>query len=243
MHSVTPKVAPKYLDDYKTKHWDKVSKQYVWELCCKDQARLMRDLASQFGAPRRHSHRERGELDHREGICGYCEQPCMARKGSARSNTVDHFFPRNGFNEKMFDWANMIYACKRCNDAKNDARVEDALKEDAKSYVNPRAADAGKYFSYSVDRKVLRMIPNMELKERQEREKAERTILDFGLNNVETSRARNLPLLRKNYLDQLRKVMKRSNSKTARSLTKEYAQVNREFSSAVLWAYNYYYFE
>ena len=242
MHSVKPKMSPTYLDDYKIKYWDPNMQQYFWRLSVADHARLMGDLASQFGAPRRRSHRERGKLDPREGICGYCEQPCVVRKGSAKSNTVDHFFPQSGFNERTFEWGNLMYSCKRCNDAKQDGRVVDSLTEDENSYVNPREPDASMYFSFCVDGKGCRMTPNKAFEGKEEFDKAERTIRDFALDAVDPSLARNLPLLRGNYLSGLSKVIARINREDAKRLIKKYSQENAEFSSMVTWAQNSGYF-
>lgn len=57
------------------------------------------------------------------GICAYCEKFCdpPTRGGnSPDEETIDHFRPRSRFPHLSFDWLNLVYSCRRCNDAKGD---------------------------------------------------------------------------------------------------------------------------
>lgn len=87
-------------------------------------ARVRRSYAQWDGL----SHRDRGRIRRAlwrdfKGICGYCENPCErpTRAGnSPNEETIDHFRPRSRFAKLTFDWVNLVYSCKRCNDAKGD---------------------------------------------------------------------------------------------------------------------------
>ena len=56
-------------------------------------------------------------------VCAYCERPCVSptpTHDSPDEETVDHFRPRSLFHHLSFDWFNLIYACHRCNQSKNN---------------------------------------------------------------------------------------------------------------------------
>lgn len=138
-----------------------------------------------------------------EYLCGYCERPCIRRQpGKPASSEVDHFRPRSRFPELAFTWENLIYVCRRCNQAKgnqfpgkepladlaiaafsNEARnygkrFVDPSEEDG--YVNPRdpAERAEAYFVFNRAGEIL---PNPDLEDRKWSQ-ARRTIRDLDLN-------------------------------------------------------------
>ena len=87
-------------------------------------------------------------------VCAYCEQPCQSptQYEEPHDESVDHFRPRHRFPNQWLDWLNLVYACRRCNQAKgrnwpgfDDALVNQLLAgEDHRyvpvsEYVNPSA--------------------------------------------------------------------------------------------------------
>ena len=46
------------------------------------------------------------------GLCGYCEEIC---KGE-----IDHFRPKSRFPKSVYEWTNWIFACRDCNQAKDN---------------------------------------------------------------------------------------------------------------------------
>ena len=55
-------------------------------------------------------------------VCAYCEQRCdpVASSGALNAETIDHFRPRTKFPDRWLDWHNLIYACYRCNQNKEN---------------------------------------------------------------------------------------------------------------------------
>ncbi len=132
-------------------------------------------------------------------VCVYCEQACQSPTQSADPNdeSVDHFRPRNRFPEQWLDWLNLVYACRRCNQAKggswpgfDDALVNQLLSgEDSRyttvsEYVNPNVVagqtPAGDFFAF--DTATGAIFPSEQL-DRMEWSIARRTIRDIDLND------------------------------------------------------------
>ena len=135
------------------------------------------------------------------GVCGYCEQPCRrptpAHDGR-NEETIDHFRPRCKFPDLWLDWLNLIYACHRCNQAKNSnwpapydeashwlSQMETRYTE-VSEYVNPNAGShpisADSYFEFHIPAGVIG--PREGLDD-VEWSKARRTIADIDLNDSE----------------------------------------------------------
>ena len=146
MHSVSRSAEPKHLTQVRRSnaHWDKLSPS--------ERGRIRRALWRDF-----------------KGICGYCEKPCEPPRSSGNSineETIDHFRPRSRFPALSFDWLNLVYCCKRCNDAKSSQWPE--LGDQANhvlragyvrfkpvaGYVNPNSAvgeiTAQNYFDFDI---------------------------------------------------------------------------------------------
>ena len=134
-----------------------------------------------------------------KSVCGYCEQPCR-RPTNAHDGrdeeTIDHFRPRYRFPLLWLDWLNLIYSCRRCNQAKNnnwpklgDPTNQLLLQIEARyaevtEYVNPNTSNASKAADVLFDFHV----PSGEIKPREELDdvdwsQARRTIADVDLND------------------------------------------------------------
>ena len=145
-------------------------------------------------------------------ICGYCERVCEetnpARHGNEES--VDHFRPRNRFPDLWLDWLNLVYACRRCNQAKGGSwpgyednlvdqwlQAEDARYTPVSEYVNPNAVDGqwpvGDLFDFDVETGEIG--PSEQLAP-MEWSMARRTIRDVDLNSTAPGQD-NLPESRK----------------------------------------------
>lgn len=129
-----------------------------------------------------------------ERTCAYCERDLDLSTGQA---TIEHFRPRSRFPDMAFDWLNLIYACRRCNDAKgnswpgfDDQDVDTGLKamyprySQVSEYVSPNS-EAGRlpaqeYFSYDVE--TGEILPAERLGD-EEWSMACRTIVDIDLND------------------------------------------------------------
>ena len=99
MHSVQRSAEPRSLAQIRR------SKTGWSDLSRRDRARIRRALWRDF-----------------KGICGYCEKSCeppMRGANSPNEETIDHFRPRSKFPGLSFDWLNLVYACRRCNDSKD----------------------------------------------------------------------------------------------------------------------------
>lgn len=236
MHSVPPHSAPPYLHGIKLQNLDQTTGRFVWPPNnIEDYATLMGDLAKRFGAPRLPGLGETRKPDEREGICAYCERACSVAQGRANSNTVDHFNPRNGRNDLSYEWTNLMYVCKKCNDDKQDGVFEDSLKTDPNAYVNPRESSSEDFFVFIVDHSGCRIMPNPGLGDDAKTDKADKTIRDLGLNNVNVIINRNLPVLRGNYLNNLRRIMLTLDPPSRQKVIQALSSRRCEYSSLVLW--------
>ena len=177
MHSVERSPDPDFLAQLQAAHTQ-------WDDLPGDARRRIRDaLALDFGT-----------------ICAYCERPCqgatVTHEGPGEE-TIDHFRPRNRFPELWLDWLNLVYSCRRCNQAKGgdwpgfeDDLVNQMLAAEnagyvpVSEYVNPCAVDgqrpAGEFFDF--DAETGQMLPSAQI-DGAEWSMARRTIRDVDLND------------------------------------------------------------
>ena len=175
---------------------------------------VRRSPEPRFLAAIRQTHTQWGNLDVRTRvqvrdalardfgcICAYCEQPCQrpTRSGSSRNEeTIDHFRPRSRFPNLQFDWLNLIYACKRCNQRKDDgwpgydgakrhqllAALYSPRYTAVSEYVDPNTVDgqrqAGDFFDFNFETGEIK--PTDQLGQ-VEWSMAQRNILDIDLND------------------------------------------------------------
>ena len=110
------------------------------------------------------------------GLCGYCEEICRGE--------VDHFRPKSRFPERVYEWANWVFACRDCNGSKLD-------KWPPGGYIDPcaksRLARPENFFHF--DTSTGEIIPNPGLGPVRRR-KAVATIGDLRLNEIQHRRHR-----------------------------------------------------
>lgn len=125
--------------------------------------------------------RFRDELSSRfHGICGYCEEEVDQSQAS-----VDHFRPKSKFPELVYEWSNWVFACRDCNNEKED-------KWPLNGYVDPCACLMSErpenYFDF--DTYTGEILPKLGLSP-ERRSKAWVMIKDIGLNKDFHIRRRN----------------------------------------------------
>lgn len=180
MHSVERSPEPDFFNDLRASYtlWDDLSGGV--------RQRIREELVRDFGT-----------------ICAYCERPCQsvtATHEEPSEETIDHFRPRHLFINLWLDWLNLVYACRRCNQAKcgswpgfDDAFINQMLAVEnpryvaVSEYVDPSAADgqrsAGDFFTFNAE--TGEMKPNEYLDDDLEWSMARRTIRDVDLNDSE----------------------------------------------------------
>ena len=177
MHSVQRSPKPALLAQLQTSHsqWD--------ELDGRNRRRVRNALARDFNE-----------------VCAYCEQRCDPQRSSGVLNaeTIDHFRPQSRFPDLSLDWLNLIYACQRCNQSKENRWPdhEDAMTNKILSamdprygvpseYVNPNASPgsrpAHEFFNFDMD--TCEMAPASSLDD-SEWSAALTTIWDVDLNDT-----------------------------------------------------------
>ena len=178
MHSVGRSTEPPFLSHLRSSHAGWV------DLGGSERQRIRAALVQDFGT-----------------VCGYCEQSCRrpsATHDGRNEETIDHFRPRSGFPKLWLDWLNLVYACRRCNKAKDNkwpapddginqflAMIEPRYTE-ASEFVSPNAGSSPKSTSECFEF----LIPSGEIRPREglddvEWSKARRTIADIDLNDSE----------------------------------------------------------
>ena len=110
---------------------------------------------------------------------------------------IEHFRPRSRFPNLSFDWLNLVYACRRCNQSKGDSwpgfedasinvllAADDPRYTPVSEYVSPNVSagqrPATYFFSYDVD--TGEIMPSVQLSS-IEWSVARRTIRDIDLND------------------------------------------------------------
>ena len=133
------------------------------------------------------------------GICAYCERKCEPQtpSGNPFREEIEHFRPRRRFPELAFDWSNLVYACRRCNQSKADSwpgfedasinlllTAEDPRYTPVSEYVSPNESagqrPATDFFFYDFD--TGEILPSAKLSS-FEWSVARRTISDIDLND------------------------------------------------------------
>ena len=109
-------------------------------------------------------------------VCAYCQQGCQPTQSRitpedeppSNEESIDHFRPREQFQDLQFEWLNLVYACYRCNQQKggkwpvNDDLMNQMLAAayhprytPIAEYVNPIDAvgrrPAHEYFNWDFD--------------------------------------------------------------------------------------------
>lgn len=177
MHSVERSSEPEFFDGLRGAYtnWD--------ELDGSHRQRIRDALVQDFGT-----------------ICAYCERPCQGATVTHEGHgeeTIDHFRPRNRFPDLWLEWLNLVYSCRRCNQAKggswpgfDDVLVnqilagEDARYMSVSEYVHPNATDgrrpARDFFAFDAETGEIR--PSTQL-DSPDWSIARRTIRDIDLND------------------------------------------------------------
>ena len=229
MHSVGRSAEPVFLSQLRS------SISQRTELQITDRQRIRGALAQDFGS-----------------VCGYCEQPCRrptpAHDGR-NEETIDHFRPRSKFPDLWLDWLNLIYACHRCNKAKNNkwpapddgvghllAQI-DTRYTGVSEFVNPNAGSHPKsadgYFEFQI---LSGEIKPQEGLDDVEWSKARRTIADIDLNDSELGQydERHLCNRRRSQVKRLNEGLRQLNTFEEQfHLMREFTLPDKPFSSFV----------
>ena len=243
MHSVEENLPePSFLQDFRVKYITK-NGIYVWELTEEDHATLMGELNVQFPGC----------------ICILCEQRCIRKKGAPNAGEVEHLRPRHYFNSLTFEWRNLLYSCRRCNNIKDNnfpGKTDEVLTEaflaaeaaiigknyispsDTDGYVDPRDTymKAETYFAFNENGWIKPIDDLEDLKWSI----ARRTIRDIDLNPVTVGGGEDLCGLRSEHLLMVRatvtKIREKKGVRFARKILKRWCHRDKPFSSIVRWA-------
>ena len=181
------------------------------------------------------------------GICGYCEQDC-----AGMVTVIEHFRPRWAFPDEWSTWLNLVYACERCDDRKEDkwpGTPGDAGT--SYSYVSPNMVPgerpAEEFFEYYIriggadenERNASDPVPGQIMPSANlspsEWWRANRTIEDLDLNSDYELVDDRLPDLRTDQLDYVLEEIGDPDADMDRTATllREYSEHGQPFSSYV----------
>ena len=179
MKSVRRSPEPEFFADLHASYdqWDDLSGQH--------RGRIRTELVNDFGE-----------------ICAYCQQLCRAPSRSEHPDeeSIDHFRPRDWFPNLWLDWINLIYACRMCNQNKDNKwpgigntydeisnrllSTEDSRYVSASEYVNLTESvsrrPAQQFFDFDIN--TGKIVPSDQLTH-EEWSVARRTIWDLDLNS------------------------------------------------------------
>ena len=156
MHSVSRSVEPNLIGHLRNKYTQ-------WEdLDGADRRNIRKELALEFSQ-----------------LCAYCE--CLCKEVSTPHDrgeeSIEHFRPRDSFSTLWLNWLNLLYACRKCNNTKDNNWPQC-------EYVNPNAGGgrrpAEAFFGF--DATTGEMYPSPELGG-TEYDMAIQTIREIDLND------------------------------------------------------------
>ena len=203
--------------------------------------------------------RIRQELKHDfNGVCVYCEQQCLPTsqaRGSKYEESVDHYKPRHRCRSLWLDWLNLVYACRRCNQKKDDKWPE--LGDDANKSLEalyPQYTEVSEYLGPNevADQRSARecidynrttgdIIPNDSIGS-VGWSIAKRTIVDIDLNDVDLGQYDNsrLPTRRLVRLGLLARNINQLDSMDEKiAVIRSFAQADKPFSTFIYtWVSN-----
>ncbi|MCQ6536172.1 TIGR02646 family protein [Bacillus mycoides] len=105
--------------------------------------------------------------------CAFCE----SKPAESGNIEVEHFIPKSEYPHLTFDWGNFLPVCRKCNESKG---ALDTLKE---PIVNPTKVNPEDFFKFNDIRICIR-------EGAQDRDIAQRTVRELGLNNPRLLKAR-----------------------------------------------------
>ena len=158
MHSVNRSVEPDLIDQLR--------KNYTqWEnLSGADRRNIRKELALEFSQ-----------------LCAYCECLCkeVSNPHDRGEESIEHFRPRESFSTLWLDWLNLLYACRKCNNTKDNNWPQCG-------YVNPNAGGgqrlAEEFFGFNVT--TGEMYPSPKISG-TEYDMANQTIKEVDLNDIQ----------------------------------------------------------
>ena len=201
--------------------------------------------------PDRRRVRDELKLDF-NGVCAYCEQPCVPTTRSHASKheeSVDHYKPRHGFHNLWLDWLNLVYSCRRCNQAKDNKwpELSDGTNQSLVA-TNPRYTTVSGYLSpneiagqqtardhIDFNHATGEIIPNDQMGP-VEWSTAKRTIVDIDLNDISIGQndPTRLPSRRRVRLGRLVRSISQLNSMDEKAaVMRSFTQPDQPFSSFI----------
>ena len=201
--------------------------------------------------PDRRRVREELKLDF-NGVCAYCEQPCVPTTRSHASKheeSVDHYKPRHRCANLGLDWLNLVYSCRRCNQAKDNKwpELSDGTNQSLVA-TNPRYTTVSGYLSpneiagqqtardhIDFNHATGEIIPNDQMGP-VEWSTAKRTIVDIDLNDISIGQndPTRLPSRRRVRLGRLVRSISQLNSMDEKAaVMRSFTQPDQPFSSFI----------
>jgi uncharacterized protein (TIGR02646 family) len=86
--------------------------------------------------------------------CGYCEH--------IEAETVDHFWPKDHYLDRCWDWTNFVLACDNCQRRKSDRRP---INEAGVQMINPREDEPLSYLTIDFETGLVSALPSTHIHE------------------------------------------------------------------------------
>lgn len=111
-----------------------------------------------------------------KGHCSFCD---FFPLNDGTKKTIEHYYPKNQFKEKTYEWENLFYCCDKCQSNANKVLVfEYTLKPDDLDY------DFDKYFYFDPQTGRIEIMENLGTVENQ---KAVKFLTRYGINETPES--------------------------------------------------------
>ncbi len=106
--------------------------------------------------------------------CSFCDTYPV---GDKSKETIEHYYPKNDFPLKSYDWDNLFYCCDKCQSEANKTEFKETLKPDVLDY------HFSNYFYFDLQSGELKILEHLKTEFPADFEKAESFLIRYGINN------------------------------------------------------------
>ena len=116
-----------------------------------------------------------------KGHCSFCDGYPI---GETSKETIEHYYPKNDFPLKAYDWENLFYCCDKCQSEANRSAFTVTLKPDEATY------NFDDYFYFDAESGELKIMENIETTHPDKFKNASNFLKRYGINNPTRNQSR-----------------------------------------------------
>jgi uncharacterized protein (TIGR02646 family) len=106
--------------------------------------------------------------------CTFCDAFPV---GHISKETIEHYFPKEQYPLKSYDWDNLFYCCDKCQSEANKIKFIETLKPDTATYK------FSNYFYFDLGSGKINVLENLETENLEAFDKANAFLIRYGINS------------------------------------------------------------